>query len=71
VKCYVCDEPVPGRAKFFLLRFWAKPAVAAGKRAAPPATTLVQGNEDAPLTLKVAERIPGIESVAKTGGCAL
>ncbi|HEY1760294.1 MAG TPA: hypothetical protein VGG72_33275 [Bryobacteraceae bacterium] len=30
--CYMCGEPVPGRAKFSLLRFWAKPTGLADRR---------------------------------------
>jgi len=33
VECYVCGERVPGRAKFSLARFWAKPADLATKQA--------------------------------------
>jgi len=34
LECYICGEPVPERAKFSLLRFWARPAGLAAKRAA-------------------------------------
>jgi hypothetical protein len=49
VKCYVCGEPVPGRAKFSLLRFWAKPAAPAAKRV-PMKDTILDRNQDAPRT---------------------
>ena len=38
LNCYVCGEPVPGRAKFSMLRFFARPAGLAAKRAAPRVT---------------------------------
>jgi hypothetical protein len=39
VDCYVCGEPIPGRSKSFLSRFFAKPAPAP-KRAALRVTML-------------------------------
>jgi hypothetical protein len=50
VKCYVCGEPVPGRAKSALFRFfWAKPAPPAPKRA-PVKEQALHANQDAPRT---------------------